>query len=38
MRRQDGFTLIEVLLVSVLFVIVLTATLSTFDRWSRRRP
>jgi prepilin-type N-terminal cleavage/methylation domain-containing protein len=32
-RRQDGFTLIEVLLVSVLFVIVLTATLSTFDRF-----
>lgn len=32
-RRQDGFTLIEVLLVCVLFVIVLTATLSTFDRF-----
>jgi prepilin-type N-terminal cleavage/methylation domain-containing protein len=35
LRREDGFTLIEVLLVSVLGLIVLGATLTSFDHFYR---
>ena len=35
MRGQDGFTLVEVLIVSVLMIVVLGATLTTFDSFQR---
>ena len=35
MRREDGFTLVEVLIVSVLMIVVLGATLTTFDSFQR---
>jgi prepilin-type N-terminal cleavage/methylation domain-containing protein len=35
MKRQDGFTLVEVLIVSVLMLIVLGATLTTFNSFQQ---
>jgi type II secretory pathway component PulJ len=35
MRSQDGFTLVEVLIVSVLMIVVLGATLTTFDSFQQ---
>jgi type II secretory pathway pseudopilin PulG len=35
MRRQDGFTLVEVLIVSVLMIVVLGATLTTFNSFQQ---
>ena len=35
MRRQDGFTLVEVLIVSVLMIVVLGATLTTFSSFQQ---
>jgi type II secretory pathway component PulJ len=35
MRGQDGFTLVEVLIVSVLMIVVLGATLTTFNSFQR---
>jgi type II secretory pathway component PulJ len=35
MRKEDGFTLVEVLIVSVLMIVVLGATLTTFDSFQQ---
>src|SRR6185312_10021811 len=35
LRRQDGFTLVEVLIVSVLMIVVLGATLSVLNSFQR---
>ena len=35
LRGEDGFTLVEVLIVSVLMLVVLGATLTTFNTFQR---
>jgi prepilin-type N-terminal cleavage/methylation domain-containing protein len=36
LQREDGMTLVEVLIVSILMLIVLVSTLETFNQFERK--